>query len=285
MPDLSDISYSREATIAAVRDYYHFLISMYLPSSSIIEPPADGWPNMNRETWPDFDKTDEVFTLLRHLPYLSTRDTKIQSIPEGHFADYTSFSSDWDIEQLTATLEDLDLDDDVEVPPHIVGLTHLTGENTPLFLLDTEFGIIYWPNCHGRIKYTGPEQSNPDGYGMADEDLIPEDQALWRSMGATWAISDFFEMLKFHCREMYFVPVGNGEVRMAWNRDGSDGGMHDSEMSDKMDGIAEIYRECKWPDLERFGKEECHRRVQKMLRERWKEEKMGYPGDYEAEDE
>jgi len=44
MPELSDIAYSRDATIAAFRDYYQFLTKMYLKESDVIEPPEDAGP-------------------------------------------------------------------------------------------------------------------------------------------------------------------------------------------------------------------------------------------------
>jgi hypothetical protein len=42
MPSLSEISYSRDNFIAAVRDYYTFLVKMYLDESQITEPPEGG---------------------------------------------------------------------------------------------------------------------------------------------------------------------------------------------------------------------------------------------------
>lgn len=42
MSMLEDISYSREASIAAVRDYYHFLTRMYMEESVVVEPPKGG---------------------------------------------------------------------------------------------------------------------------------------------------------------------------------------------------------------------------------------------------
>jgi hypothetical protein len=81
-------------------------------------------------------------------------------------------------------------------------------------LLDTELGVVYWPECPGEIQYcVWPEQIGPDPYGMADEGLISYDQAQWRAGEGVWAITDFFEMLKFHFRELNFVPVGLGQVK------------------------------------------------------------------------
>lgn len=38
MPDLEDISYSRDETVAVANDYYDFLTKMYLKESDIIKP-------------------------------------------------------------------------------------------------------------------------------------------------------------------------------------------------------------------------------------------------------
>jgi hypothetical protein len=280
MPDLDDTSYSRSATIAAVRSYYQFLISMYLPSCSLIEPPSTGWPNITRSNFPDFNKTDEVFALLRHLPYLNTAT---ESIPEGQFANYASFGNTTSIAEITESFADADLDDDeIEVPAHIVGLTNSLGQFRPLILLDTELGVIYWPNCHGRIKYTGPERFGPDGYGLADLDLIPEDQALWRSIGACWAVEDFFEMLKFHWRALYFLPIGDDDCLMAWNRDGSDGGSYGPEGFGQIEGLQRVWKQCGWPG-EGFDRKSCFQRVRGYLRGMGRD--VGYPGAEDKEEE
>jgi hypothetical protein len=39
MPELADVSYSRETTIAAVSDYYNFLTKLYLKDDQVIYPP------------------------------------------------------------------------------------------------------------------------------------------------------------------------------------------------------------------------------------------------------
>jgi len=46
MPWLSEVSYSREATVAAVNDYFEFLASMYIAKSAILRPPEGGWPEI-----------------------------------------------------------------------------------------------------------------------------------------------------------------------------------------------------------------------------------------------
>ena len=42
MPLSKEIGYSRDAVVAAVRDYYEFLVAMYLPESQILQSPDGG---------------------------------------------------------------------------------------------------------------------------------------------------------------------------------------------------------------------------------------------------
>ncbi|KAK4233655.1 hypothetical protein C8A03DRAFT_38628, partial [Achaetomium macrosporum] len=73
MPDLEDIIYSREGTIAAVTDYYVFLTRMYLKESHVVYPPAGGWPsivNADPAELRSLGKSNEVLALMAHLPYI-----------------------------------------------------------------------------------------------------------------------------------------------------------------------------------------------------------------------
>jgi hypothetical protein len=63
-------TYSRDECVAAFREYYAFLASMFMDPTFIIEPPADGWAEITPEVMSDLGKTDEVIDLLRHLPYI-----------------------------------------------------------------------------------------------------------------------------------------------------------------------------------------------------------------------
>ncbi|EGE08655.1 hypothetical protein TEQG_07616 [Trichophyton equinum CBS 127.97] len=60
MPELCDITYSREECIAAVRGYYQFLTTMYLKESDILEPPEGGWPSVTPSAIQQLGKTDEL---------------------------------------------------------------------------------------------------------------------------------------------------------------------------------------------------------------------------------
>jgi hypothetical protein len=52
----------------ALRDFYHFL--PWLQSNDILEPPEQGWPNINTYNFAAFHKNDSVIELLKHLPYM-----------------------------------------------------------------------------------------------------------------------------------------------------------------------------------------------------------------------
>ena len=68
MRALSKISFSHEACVAAVHDYYRFLVQLYLDESTIIEPPEDGWPDLERYNKRDCLQ-DMKAALKKHYPH------------------------------------------------------------------------------------------------------------------------------------------------------------------------------------------------------------------------
>lgn len=278
MPELEDITYSRDTTVAAVRDYYNFLTKLYLPEEAIIEPPEGGWPNITPASMKALDKTDEVISLLRHLPYI--RDLNNAGDPP-HGAAWCKFA-DWqdiarnisegggDAEGARICSEGSDIYEDGQVPAHVVGLTS-GGRDNPIFLLDTELGVIYWRDCPGEIRWdeSAPrEQIFDDPYEYADEN-----EAEWRGDAQSWEITDFFEILKDQFRRLHFVPVNNQEVKDIYTTYGDD-------RKGMIPMVQRIYREHGWPDLKRYRKLECLRAVQKALKEHYPDE-ADDPGDSE----
>jgi hypothetical protein len=254
MSPVSEIGYSRNATVEAVRDYYQFLTSMYLDNSDIMEPPEGGWPSISPNGWKNFDKTDEVIQLLRHLPYMKS-DIDVQHAPEITFIDWHSTLPDADgvgLKQLTEPYPD-----EADIPPHVVGLTVHTQYGPPL-LLDTEFGVIYWYECWGQVQGSCPSGVEGDPYGWLDDGLITEDQVLWRASSGVWAIKELFEMLKYHFRMLNFVPMGSEGVKDVWVG-------KDEELQDEMAAVQEIYRRHGWSDMSRFHKEDCLAEVETLL--------------------
>lgn len=94
--DLEDITYSHTDTIAAVSDYYKFLTTIYMDDSQVVYPPIGGWPTIIN-TDPDIlrclGKSDEVISLLAHLPYIRNPGvwhSEAEAVSNGLFADWLS---------------------------------------------------------------------------------------------------------------------------------------------------------------------------------------------------
>jgi hypothetical protein len=273
MPPLNKISYSRDAVVAAVRDYYSFLVDMYLPESLVLQAPDGGWPSITSDTWTDFDKSDEVIALLRHLPYIThTNYEEADGAPECKFADWQSLTRITDGEQIRI-LTEIDADEGV-VPAHVVGLTIRQRDVPSVILLDTELGLVYWPNCPGPIKYSPARETFMDD----PDDWAEVPGAEWRSRSAIWAVEDFFEVLKFHFRQLEFVPLSARVVQDVWT--GVEDGQHDDE--GMLPAVQGIYRSYGWPDLARYRKRDCLKDVRVMLQERFPDEAEGIVDEEDA---
>ena len=138
MPELSEIGFSQEACVAAVRDYYRFLAQMYLDESAVIEPPEGGWPEITADSLQNLGKNDAVISLLRHLPYIrdACDDNQPQGTPWCEFANWRALSLSHanndpeDSDYLKVMMEGPLCDD---IPPHVVTLTN-RPQNRMMFL-------------------------------------------------------------------------------------------------------------------------------------------------------
>ncbi|KAI8932414.1 hypothetical protein NX059_010600 [Plenodomus lindquistii] len=260
MPRIEDISYSRENTVAAVRDYYHFLVSMYLDESNVLEPPEGGWPSIPVNGWENFDKTDEVVALLRELPYLrqSSDLYQINGAPYTVFADWQDTEEDIDGQDLKDWSEPDP--DEAAIPAHVVGLT-VPSETSPAMLLDTELGVIYWYECPGDVKGGEFLEIEGDPYDWGDDDLIPEDQVEWGASSGIWPVDTFFEMLKAHFRKLNFVPIASREVQDVWVS-------QDGYAKQTLVAVQNIHRKHGWPNMAHFSKQSCSVEIETLLGER-----------------
>ncbi|KXH43998.1 hypothetical protein CNYM01_06596 [Colletotrichum nymphaeae SA-01] len=201
---------------------------MYLPKDDIIEPPEGGWPTISSEIFQDMNKTPEVISLLRHLPYIrvpsKTPLDQAQGAPWCYFADWQNVGAllerNMDGKSLKLVSEGPDICDNV--PAHVIGLTD-GGRDNPIFLLDTELGIIYWPDCPSEISNNpsyGNMQIFDDPYEWA-----PENEADWRDNATRWTMNGFFEVLKDQFQKLNSIPTSPLSVIdvYAYLRPGSDG--------------------------------------------------------------
>lgn len=210
---LLDVAYSRDETISAIRDYYHFLTNMYLDEDKIIEPPAKGWTHITSRSF-TLDKSKEFVNLLRHLPYIKTThmDTiDAERAPDCRFADWQDiFERGADRAAIRLGTEDASFSD--KVSKHIIGLT-CGGMYNLRFLLDVELGAIQWYECPSAISNEpSREPIQDDLYGY----LSDEEEAEWRAEGEHWSILDFFEELKERFRRLDFVPLSSRRAVHIW---------------------------------------------------------------------
>ncbi|EAQ89740.1 predicted protein [Chaetomium globosum CBS 148.51] len=266
MPQLDEVSYSREATIAAVREYYRFLTRMYLNECYVAEPPEEGWPEINTEALSGLGKTDEVISLLRHLPYIrASSDWVYEGAPGCRFADWRDIAHSIALGELPA--EDLRSTTEGGLPesisPHVVGLTD-GGFRNLAFLLDTKLGIIYWDDCHSDIKNNPPREPI---IGDEYEDDSDVEIMNWRlDESVAWTIPDFFEILKGQFRQLNYVPIS---PRKVYHADVIEQLM--SRAGQGREGlpmVQAVYRAHGWPDMERYRKQDCLKAVQDLFEER-----------------
>jgi hypothetical protein len=66
--------FSRDELVTIISDFYTFLTTFYIPSSSLKFPPPGGWPNIIEDTTKGFDKASCVIDLMKHLSYIDETD-------------------------------------------------------------------------------------------------------------------------------------------------------------------------------------------------------------------
>ena len=284
--DLCNISYSRDATVRAFEDYFQFLTHMYLDSEYVVHPPAGGWPEITTTTMAPFHKTDEVVQLLRRLPYIRKHPGKTVHGMLGcaqlyeasnlrtsavaalcQFADWADIArcitepaeGEWDQKSQPSFWQTVTQGVWDHVPSHVVGL--VTSKEYKMFL-DTKLGLIYFPGTGhltpGPVRYAGsddtpfpPVRDEPIDYALEEEQ--------WRDAGGmsttcAWGIEDFFQRLKYHFRELHYVPVSSSKVYE--NIDNTPAHTTDA-WDEAMMSVADVWRDHGWPDSQTFQKETC----------------------------
>lgn len=248
MPGLEDVSYSEAACVAAVGRYYEFLVKMYLDDSEVIYPPEGGWPSItgaDPEALAKFGKSDKVISLLAHLPFLR-HQPDIHGIAGCKFADwsalFTGVTPESDMEAKKIVTEGSPFNE--LAPPHVVSLTR-GGRDTPVILVDTELGVITWD------AYPYPKNHNHAREPIHDDpyDYAPDEEAEWRAEGMTWAIDDFFEVLKSLFLDLFYIPISRKLVIGDFEGFGHPQGM--------ISTLRGIYHAHGWPNLSAYRKDEC----------------------------
>lgn len=258
MPELHEVSYSREATIAAFHDFYQFLTKFYLSEDMIDEPPTVGWPSVTNENVHLLGKNDEVTELMRHLPYIAD-DSLIAphaecahwpSLLASHPDDHRKPFDGTDIDGLRILTEDLDWEN---VTPSAFGIS--IGHDR--FILDTQFGIVHCLDIPIEVKEAAPRKAIRD----IPCDCSPDHENCWRCCSAAWTVVDFFEVMKQRYRDLQYLPM-NGTRVEEWFDEYEDG-----DYRPVLRSVRQVYKEHGWPDLSVYNKEDCMEAVEKLIHE------------------
>lgn len=140
--------------------------------------------------------------------------------------------------------------------PDLVGLLEGGKDENYVILLDTKYGVVYWPECPDEIQEETDLEQVQDDY----EAWESEKEADWRSTTPVWTIPDFFALLRDQFEQLRFIPVNSRQVINTWEYS-DDVGMQNM--------LQEVYREHRWPDLENYRKEECIEAVKEALAEQY----------------
>jgi hypothetical protein len=262
MPRISEVNYSHEATIEAIRDCFNCLTKMDVSESYLQGPPKEGWPNITKANFARLGKTDEVIELLPHIPYIweTCGDDRTEIVPECHVADYNStrWLTRWLDNIQTGGIEGLKVTTEADAcetsPAHVVGLCS-GGRDSTHFLLDTKLGVVYWISC------TKVAEDHPCREQITDniwDYLSPEEQD--KRYYPAWVVVDFFEVLKDQFRTLQFVPYSRYTLM-------DTGTGYDSDGKATLAMLQGIFWEHGWPDLEVYNKKKCLKAVKKELKE------------------
>lgn len=222
MPALEDVEYDRKATIAAVTSYYEFLTAMYLTKSKVAYPPAGGWPpivNADAALLQSLGKSDEVISLLAHLPYIRSHShdsDDAKAIPGCVFADWSELMQSWnptDGESLRSFTEGMEFGP--VSSPHVVSLTCGNKGDSGHLVLDTELGIIHWEECPPEVE----NQDFREGVDYKPDEDVSEEEADWRYSTPAWTIPDLFEILRHQFKILHWIPVSHATVRTTGDPD------------------------------------------------------------------
>lgn len=254
-PRLRDPStYNRQECIDTIRALLHDLcakVPFYDPAW-ILEPPPSGWPEITPKRLTPLGKTDEVVTLLAHLPYLelpgsnderhspsrrwpligesmrlydfrsalylhgmdaAAAATAARSASEDHEQADSYFQMDWGAPFIT-------------LPPWVVCLTN-GGKYGHYVLLDTSDGTISW--------------SSPF-VGYYDIDYPEDDPRFWRGQceTRTMPVREYFQ-------ELVRDRIGDQECLPIWRHGEMQFVNAGHEVEEEAEVVKAIYREYGWP--------------------------------------
>lgn len=142
-------TYDRVAIMNAVTEFYELLVTLsYVEREHLHYPPEEGWATVTRESIIDeFEQTEEVYLLLKHLPYLDHSKWKYYIKEWTYPCDWRSDAlDDTELTRLERNYPQMDWLPDL--PAWTIPLTRQSEPQYGSFaILDTTDGTITQMGC------------------------------------------------------------------------------------------------------------------------------------------
>ncbi|CAK7210823.1 hypothetical protein SBRCBS47491_000908 [Sporothrix bragantina] len=236
MNAMARLTYDRDATVAAVRDFYDFLTRIPRWSAGDFEDaPPGGWPELTDEYLSPLGKDAIVCDLLRHLPYLSPKESdesdgdKSMVAPETHVLDYNSRNTRWWFENKRETIDGIYSPIGAGIIPSHVAVITSGSRYGSWLLIDTHDGRATDFIQQERPEKSAPDQDSPD---------------YWRAY-RTLPVAAMLEEWKQKYSSLEWVVVPNNY----------DDGVMYYVNDESTDQVRAIYRQHGWPDS--FRRQDC----------------------------
>ncbi|EUC34227.1 hypothetical protein COCCADRAFT_93978 [Bipolaris zeicola 26-R-13] len=254
-PPPPNTGYNRAALITSLTNYYTLLsktVSIH-PSHIHLAPPT-GHPPSSLPL-PQLQRlgfTPTMLDLISHLPLITsaTRPVYPGTTPIAYtttlFSDYTD--------------ENFDVND-----AHAVGLWPLPEEKIPQGVVPISWplqgdpGGVWWmvdTNTGGKGEVTPHSNSI-----TRPVDEVPEDEQ-WRTARPVPA-TEYFDGLARDLMELELLPVPFNPGLLVWEIWHARGHREFQVFADEAKAI---YRQCEWPDLEKFKRARCKRLLEELQR-------------------
>lgn len=267
--------YSQDEAVAAFTDYFEFLTKMYLDESFVARPPPGGWPdivNADPAVQQALGKTDEVISLMAHLPYIrfaGDYSSDAHAVPGCSFEDWRRV-----IRKISAAPGPEDMRErayDIRgkqespeftpfAPANFFGIAHSLYADGIVIVLDTKLGLIHWDgySCPDILEENG---SSTKVYIDWEEIAASEEESNWLGSAPAWTIPEFFANLKYLLTNIEWIPISPQTLVPARE--------NNNDQAGRTAMLKEIYRQHGWPDLAVYRKAECIAAVRKAMDEKY----------------
>ncbi|KAH0437121.1 hypothetical protein CcaCcLH18_03989 [Colletotrichum camelliae] len=241
-------TYDRDAIVGSIKRYYELLSKMVsIRPDHIVCPPEGGWGDdtIPLEKLRRLGFNNTMIDLVRHLPYVTSYRPVFPSTQTINYFQNVFREPDEDFQLEDPNLVGLWPLPEERIPQGIVPLSKpLGGDSLGMWwLLDTNTGEI---TAH-------------DAYISRPSEEIPEDEQ-WRTARPVPAVT-YFDGLCEDMISLEMFPVPGDSNRSEWQVWQPKWMRAHQKWVDE---AQEIYRKCRWPNLQRFQRQKCRKLLIEM---------------------